>query len=307
MTAPPADRSVRARAPGKVNLLLRVGPRRPDGYHAVTSLFQAVSVYEDVVARHAEDLTVSVAGPQADRVPTDGTNLAVQAAAALAAYAGVRPRVHLHLVKGVPVAGGMGGGSADAAAALLACDALWDTRLSREQLSGLAAELGSDVPFALAGHTAVGTGHGDVLAPAMSRGEYAWVLAVQSTGLSTAAVYAAFDARGTVADPDPAADVAILQALRAGDAVGLGHALHNDLQPAALTLAPWLADVVAAAEDAGALGVVVSGSGPTVAALARNRQHALVLSAALVAGGVADHVIPVVGPVPGARILTGGQ
>lgn len=306
--APRTGREVRVRAPGKVNLSLRVGPRRPDGYHPLATVFQAVSVYEDVVASAADDLRVSVSGPQADLVPTDGSNLALRAARALAARTGVDDGVHLHLHKGVPVAGGMAGGSADAAAALLACDAFWGTALSREELHEVAAELGSDVPFLLMGQTAVGSGRGDLLTAALSRGEYHWAFGVRDSGLSTPRVYEEFDTIAQGRDGlDADGDVALLQALRAGDAPAVGALLHNDLQDAAVELAPGLVETLAVAEDAGALGVVVSGSGPTVAALARSRQHALVIAAAMTAAGVADSVLTASGPVPGARVVAGSD
>ena len=298
------------RAPGKVNLSLRVGARRPDGFHPLSTVFQAVSVYEEVVAVPHDGMLLTVGGLQAGAVPTDGSNLAVRAARLLAERAGVDDDVHLHLVKGVPVAGGMAGGSADAAATLVACDALWSTGLGRDELVALAARLGSDVPFLLAGHTAVGAGRGDLLTPALTRGEFHWAFAVRDQGLSTAEVYAVFDEmhRG---DPPPAPtdadDVPLMQALAAGDAAALGQVLHNDLQPAVLELAPDLAEPLQVARDAGALGVVVSGSGPTVAALGRNRQHALVIAAAFTASGVADRVLTAVGPVPGARVVSGGD
>ena len=292
------------RAPGKVNLSLRVGRRETDGYHALATVFQAISLYEEVVAQASTELSVTVSGQQAELVPTDMTNLALRAASLLAAHAGIAEGVHLHLHKGVPVAGGMAGGSADAAAALVACDALWGTAVPREELAALAAELGSDVPFPLTGHTAVGTGRGHLLAPAMSRGEYHWVFAGRAEGLSTARVFEAFD--DLVAGRErlePEADRALMQALRAGDAYALGRAMHNDLQHAALELVPALAEPLAVAADAGALGVLISGSGPTVAALARDRQHALVIATALTEAGVADQVMTAVGPVPGARIV----
>lgn len=306
---PLPEHEVRVRAPGKVNLSLRVGARRSDGYHPLATVFQAVSVYEEVVATPSDDRTVSVTGTQADLVPTDGSNLALRAAHLLAERAGIGDGVHLRIDKAVPVAGGMAGGSADAAAALVACDALWHTGLSRADLLELAAELGSDVPFVLTGHTAVGSGRGTVLSPALSRGEFHWAFAVQDLGLSAGAVYAAFDEMTLGSDlaDDPRADaegdVPLMQALRAGDPRALGAALHNDLQPAALELAPGLAETLAVAQDAGALGVVVSGSGPTVAALARSRQHALVLAAAFTASGVADRVLTATGPVAGARVV----
>ncbi|MBO3088894.1 4-(cytidine 5'-diphospho)-2-C-methyl-D-erythritol kinase [Cellulomonas dongxiuzhuiae] len=310
MTLTPLDdlpeRAVRVRAPGKVNLSLRVGPRATDGYHPVSTVFQAVSVYEEVVATPAEEFGVSVSGPQSEAVPTDETNLALRAARAVARRTGVDDPVHLHLVKGVPVAGGMAGGSADAAAALVACDALWRTGLTRDELLELAAELGSDVPFSLVGHTAVGQGRGHLLTPALSRGEFHWAFAVQDRGLSTAAVYGAYDElrHPDVAPLDDEQDVPLMQALLAGDPAALGAALHNDLETAALELDPGLAEPLAVATDAGALGVVVSGSGPTVAALTRSRKHALAVAAAFTASGVADRVLTATGPVAGARVVT---
>ncbi len=310
---------VRVRAPGKVNLSLRVGPRDDDGYHPLATVFQAVSVFEEVVATAATERTITVTGPQSHLVPTDSSNLAMRAVELVAAAAGVDEGVHLHIEKGVPVAGGMAGGSADGAAALLAVDALWHTGLSRSDLLELAAELGSDVPFILQGHTAVGQGRGTLLTPALSRGEFHWAFAVHDEGLSTADVYREFDrlhapsadlradlrrGGGSAVPPDAEDDVALMQALRAGDPHALGEALHNDLQAAALELSPGLAEPLAVAQDAGALGVIVSGSGPTVAALARNRQHALALAAAFTASGVADRVLTATGPVAGARVVS---
>lgn len=302
----PVPEQVRVRAPGKINLGLAVGRRRDDGYHPLVNVFQAVSLYDDVVARTADDVTVTVSGRQADRVPSDGTNLAARAAMLLAAATGVTDGVALHVHKQIPVAGGMAGGSADAAAALVACDTLWRTGLGREELLELAAELGSDVPFALVGHTAVGRGRGDMLSPVMGRGEYHWALALRDAGLSTPAVYRVFDDLIAGAVPEePEMDHALMRALRAGDPEGLGVALSNDLQSAALELAPELAETLAIAQDAGALGVLVSGSGPTVAALGRNGRHARDLASALTAAGVADEVLYVSGPVPGARVHAG--
>ena len=297
---------ITVRAPGKINLALRVGPRREDGYHPLATVFQAVSVYEDVTARPADALGITVTGAQADQVPTDATNLALRAAELLARTVGIEPLVHLHVHKGVPVAGGMAGGSADAAAALVACDALWGTGLSRAALSDLAATLGADVPFSLLGHTAVGSGRGDLLSPALSSGQYHWALALRRTGLSTPAVFARFDATdGPAALPEPEPDVALLAALRSADLDAVGRALGNDLQAAALDLAPELADTLAVATRAGALGVLVSGSGPTVAALARTRVHALAIAAEITAAGVADDVLCAAGPVAGARVVAG--
>ncbi|WP_418605830.1 4-(cytidine 5'-diphospho)-2-C-methyl-D-erythritol kinase [Georgenia sp. SUBG003] len=283
--------AVHVRAPGKINLALRVGAPRPDGYHPLATLFQAVSLYEDVVARPADDITLEIHGRGAD-LPTDSGNLAVRAAALLRETSGTEAGVHLTLTKQVPVAGGMAGGSADAAATLLACDQLWGTGLGREELGELAAELGADVPFALTGLSAMGTGRGDLLTPVMSRGQYHWVLAVQAEGLSTPAVFREFDEihafpAGTPETPDtpdaPRLDGGIVSALLGADPLVLARSLHNDLEEAALSLRPELGDVLAAADRAGALAAIVSGSGPTVAALALDAPHA-----ASVAGGDAQ-------------------
>ncbi|MCB7137006.1 4-(cytidine 5'-diphospho)-2-C-methyl-D-erythritol kinase [Cellulosimicrobium marinum] len=298
---------VRVRAPGKVNLSLRVGALQDDGHHPLVTIFQAVGLSEEVVAHQVapgSGVSLSVEGLQADLVPTDDTNLAWRAAEALAAHVGIDPDVRLQVVKGVPVAGGMAGGSADAAAALVACDALWETGLSRAELVRLASGLGADVAFGLVGHTAVGTGRGDVLTPAMTRGEFHWVFAVQAEGLSTPVVFRTFD--DTVGGPDEpelAADTALMQALRAGDPVGLGRALHNDLEGPALALRPELGRTLDVAREAGALGAIVSGSGPTVAALARSRQHALAIAASWTAADACDSVWCTTAPAAGARVV----
>lgn len=296
--------SVTARAPGKVNLALVVGPLRDDGYHELVNVFHAVSLVDDVTATPADDVTCSVEGVHAERVPCDGTNLAVRAARLLAERTGVDDGVHLHISKQIPVAGGMAGGSADAAAALLACDALWQTALSKDDLLELAADLGSDVPFALVGGTAVGTGRGERLTPALARGEYEWVVALNEAGLSTPAVYGELDRlREGRAVPGPSVPEDLMQALRSGDPEALGAALANDLEPAACSLAPELERTLEVGREYGALGAMVSGSGPTVAFLVRDHEQALDISVALTASGAADDVRRCRGPVPGARVL----
>lgn len=305
LTAAPPP-SVRVRAPGKVNLSLRVGALEDDGYHPLVSVFQAVALFEEVTATQVapgSGVTLTVDGPQAEAVPVDPSNLAWRAALLLAEHTGVDPDVALHLRKGVPVAGGMAGGSADAAAALVACDLLWETGVPRTDLLDLAARLGSDVPFCVLGHTAVGTGRGHLLTPAMTRGEFHWVFAAQAEGLSTPSVFAAYDdlTGGNAPPVDLADETALMQALRAGDPTALGAALHNDLQEAALSLRPELGRTLEIARETGALGAIVSGSGPTVAALARSRQHALAIAATWTAEGAADTVWTTTGPAHGAR------
>jgi len=296
------------RAPAKINLALRVGDLDEDGYHDVVSVYQAVSLFEEVTAALPADgpsgLTVAVRGPGAAHVPLDGTNLAVRAAQLLAERAGVPAEAALSIRKAVPVAGGMAGGSADAAAALVACDLLWGTGLSREELVALGAELGADVPFALVGGTALGTGRGDRVTPVLGRGDYHWVLALAADGLSTPRVYAEHDrlrAGLPSVDLEPQVPADLAHALRSGDAARLGTCLVNDLQDAACSLRPQLRRVLALGEDHGVLGSLVSGSGPTVALLVADSSAALELAVALTASGVASDVRRVTGPAPGAR------
>jgi 4-diphosphocytidyl-2-C-methyl-D-erythritol kinase len=300
--------AVTVRAPAKVNLALAVGGPRQDGYHELATVFHAVSLYDDVTATAADDVTVTVEGPQADLVPLDGTNLAVHAAVLLAGRVGVHEGVRLHIRKGIPVAGGMAGGSADAAAALLACDALWGAGLSRDELHELAAELGSDVPFALVGGTAIGSGRGERLTPALARGEHHWVIALSEGGLSTPAVFAEIDRlRAGRVLPEPQVADRLMQALRSGDPDALGSALSNDLQPAAISLDPQLERTLEAGVEYGALGGLVSGSGPTVVFLVRDTEQAMDLSIALTASGAAADVRRAQGPVPGARVISTGR
>lgn len=295
---------VTARAPGKVNLHLSVGPRRDDGYHDVTTVLQAVSLYDDVEVQVSPDgVTCSVSGEGAGDVPVDGSNLAVRAVRALATRCGIESGASLEILKGIPVAGGMAGGSADAAGALVAADALWSTSLARSELLSLAVRLGSDVPFSLAGGTALGVGRGDQLSSVLGVGELNWVFALAPFSLSTAKVYAEFD---RVASPPPRNADGVLAALRIGDVAALGKALYNDLQPAALRLKPTLRLTLDAGVEAGAVGAIVCGSGPTCAFLARDHAAAVAIAAAVSGSGVARAVRTASGPVPGARVVTPG-
>jgi 4-diphosphocytidyl-2-C-methyl-D-erythritol kinase len=304
--------AVIVRAPAKINLELRVGPRRADGYHDLATVFHALAIFDDVLAQPAEPgagIVITVEGPQSAQVPTDERNLAHRAAALVAERAGIDDAdIRLHLRKGIPVAGGMAGGSADAAGTLLAADALWHAGLDRETLHELAAELGSDVPFALLGGTAIGSGRGEQLSPVLARGEYHWVAALADHGLSTPAVYGEIDRlRDTGGAPGATPELQVsdqlMQALRAGDADALGASLSNDLQPAACSLDPGLERALEVGRKVGALGSLVSGSGPTTVFLARDSSHALDLAVALTASGVAADVRRAVGPVPGARLV----
>ena len=289
---------ITVRVPAKVNLQLSVGPARDDGYHDLVNVFHAVSLFDEVTAAPADSLTLTVDGPPG--VPTGPDNLAVRAAALLARHAGVAPHVALHIRKDIPVAGGMAGGSADAAGALLACDRLWNTRIDRETALGLAAELGSDVPFALLGGTAVGLGRGERLTSVEVVGEFHWVFGYADGGLSTPRVYAECDRLREAGAPWPVVSDDLMAALKTGDATALGRALHNDLQAAALSLRPSLSAALAAGRELGALGALVSGSGPTCAFLASSASHAASLASALARTPHFADVRQARGPVSGA-------
>ncbi|MEO3976205.1 4-(cytidine 5'-diphospho)-2-C-methyl-D-erythritol kinase [Streptomyces sp. CAU 1734] len=301
----PAAGGVTVRVPAKVNVQLAVGAARADGFHDLANVFLAVSLFDEVTATPAGSLTVSCEGPDAAGVPLDTTNLAARAAQLLAARHGISPDVHLHIAKDIPVAGGMAGGSADGAAALLACDALWGLGSSRAELLDICAELGSDVPFSLVGGAALGTGRGERLTVLPVGGVFHWVFAVADGGLSTPAVYAEFD-RLTPAAPVPAASPALLEALRTGDADALAAALSNDLQPAALSLRPELARTLETGRSAGALAGLVSGSGPTTAFLVRDAAGAESVAKALSASGTCRTARVASSPAEGATVVARG-
>ena len=350
-----------ARVPAKVNLQLSVGPPGADGYHDLVTVFHALALFDEVTVTSANADSVVVTGEGARSVPLGPDNLAARAVAALvdAVGPGVRdsPGLAIEIRKRIPVAAGLAGGSADAAGALVACNELWGTGLSHQELSEVAARVGSDVGFALLGGTAVGLGRGDRVTPALAAGTYHWVLAFADGQLSTPAVYAACDrlraraagsgpagkpasggrsapsstadpggrpASGSTAGPGgkapsggkaasgggpgtvgpPQLDTALMAALRSGDPAALGPLLSNDLQPAAVSLLPRLRQTLAAGREYGALGGIVSGSGPTCAFLARDGAHARDLAVALAGAGVCRTVASVTGPAPGATVIS---
>lgn len=296
-----SDPAVSVSAPGKVNLFLALGAARPDGYHPLNTIFAQIGLSETVTVSSLKSLATTApqpapsataasapaaqtGGPRIElaltrpdsNVPLDHTNLAYRAAQAVAQQAAQRglatPDVHILLDKAVPVAGGMAGGSADAAATLKACNEFWQVGLSLEELAQLGAQLGADVPFGLYGGVALGTGRGDLIEPLKAApGPYYWTFALQDEGLSTAAVFKHFDA--TVQAP-PAADMPpeqLLAALEAGDVAEVSRHIRNDLQATAIDLRPELGQLIDLAKKAGALAAMVSGSGPTVAALSSSR------------------------------------
>jgi len=290
--------------PAKINLWMSVGGPRADGFHDVATVYHAISLYDELHAAPSDTIRITVEGRGADQVPLGPDNLASRAAHLLAGTMGVADGVHLHIKKNIPVAAGLAGGSADAAGALVACDALWNLGLTRESLAGLAGQLGSDVPFSLLGGTAIGTGRGEKLTPALARGESQWVIATASYGLSTPAVYGELDRlRAGQVLPEPFIPERVMKALMAANPVVLGAVLGTDLEAAALALAPGLAEVIDLGVEYGALAGLVSGSGPTIVFLARDPSHAEDLTIALAASDLVHDVIRAHGPVPGARVV----
>lgn len=309
MPSAPRHESVLARAPAKINVYLQVGELQDDGYHDVATAYHAISLYDEVRAYPDDDFSVSFSGPiDTSNLGTGPTNLAIKAARTLARRSQHPGGVHLEIEKRIPIAAGLGGGSADAAAALVACDALWGLDHSRDELARIAAKLGADVPFALLGGTAIGTGRGDQLSPALAHGTLEWVLVYADFGLSTPEVYRALDAHrerhraDIVPHGAPAVDIAVLHALRSGDAVQLAETMHNDLQAAVLAMHPELAETLELGERNGALAGIVSGSGPTIAFLTAGRDEALALQVALSAAGYTAQRAS--GPAHGARLVS---
>ena len=300
-------RGVVVRVPAKINLQLAVGPLGADGFHEVTTVFQAISLFDDVTLKHGQEnsgVSITLSGATSNGVPATDENLAVRAAKLMAEKYDLSTDLAIHLKKEIPVAGGMAGGSADAAGVIVAIDALFEIGLSRDEMEGIAAQLGSDVPFGISGGISIGRGRGDQLTPALSRGNYHWVLALSSQGLSTPAVYQECDRLREGLDiASPQVSDSMMQALRAGDPVALGAALSNDLQAAACSLRPALRLVLDVGRDYGALGSIVSGSGPTVAFLVEDEEKSMDLTVALSSSGVVAGVVRASGPVHGARVI----
>lgn len=298
------------RAPGKINLSLGVGGVDGRGYHQLATVFHAVGLYETVTVTAAPDLTLAVTSHVGGDVPLDASNLALRAAELLRATHGVRAGAAIHIDKRVPVAGGMGGGSADAAATLVALNRLWGLGIAADELRRLGGALGADVPFAMLGHTALGRGNGEDLSSVLTSGDWHWVLAAPGGQLSTPAVYGRFDAlvleHGREIPEIPEPDAIQLQALRSADVHLLGQTLHNDLQAAAFSLHEGLEPVIALAERSGACGAIVSGSGPTIAVLAQDADHAGELRGVLLASRLVGDCHIAEGSVPGARVLEAG-
>ena len=302
-----ASNSVTVRVPAKVNLQLSVGPREADGFHGLVSVFQAISIYDDVTltkTHPGDGITISIIGDHTHGVPEDHSNLAAKAAHLMAQEFDIDIDAHIEVKKSIPVAGGMAGGSADAAAVIVGIDALYHLGATRDEMLEIGAKLGSDVPFMINGGTAIGQGRGDQLTAALSRGTYHWVLALSTVGLSTPAVYTECDRlRAGQEIAAPQTSDLLMQALLAADPKSVGVALVNDLQAAACSLRPALDLVLEVGRDYGALGAIVSGSGPTVAFLVSDEEQGLDLAVALTASGVVGSVARAQGPVHGAKVI----
>ena len=301
------SRGVTARVPAKVNLQLSVGPLGSDGFHEVTTVFQAISLFDDVTvatAQKGEGIKISITGQTSGGVPADNSNLAVKAAQLMIKNYNLPEDLVIKLKKEIPVAGGMAGGSADAAGVIVGLDSLFELGLSRDVMESVGSKIGSDVPFSICGGVAIGTGRGDQITPALAKGSYNWVLALSGQGLATPSVYQECDRlREGLSIAPPVVSEPLMQALRAGDAKALGKALSNELQPAACSLRPALRLVLDVGVDYGALGGIVSGSGPTVAFLVSDDEHAMDLTVALSSSGVVSSVVRASGPTNGARII----
>ena len=301
------SRGVIARVPAKVNLQLAVGPLGADGFHEVTTVFQAISLFDDVTVETAAEnngISIQITGQTSTGVPSDSSNLAVKAATLMIKNYDLPSDLNIKLKKEIPVAGGMAGGSADAAGVIVGLDSLFELGLSRDEMEMVGSKIGADVPFSICGGVAIGTGRGDQITPALFKGSYNWVLALSGQGLATPSVYAECDRlREGLSISTPVVSEQLMQALRAGDAKALGKSLSNDLQPAACSLRPALRLVLDVGIDYGALGGIVSGSGPTVAFLVTDDEHAMDLTVALSSSGVVSSVVRASGAVAGARII----
>lgn len=301
------SRGVIARVPAKVNLQLAVGPLGNVGFHEVTTVFQAISLFDDVTVATAPEnngISIQITGQTSKGVPSDSSNLAVKAATLMIKKYDLPNDLSIKLKKEIPVAGGMAGGSADAAGVIVGLDSLFELGLSRDEMEMVGSKIGADVPFSICGGVAIGTGRGDQITPALFKGSYNWVLALSGQGLATPSVYAECDRlREGLSISTPVVSEQLMQALRAGDAKALGKSLSNDLQPAACSLRPALRLVLDVGIDYGALGGIVSGSGPTVVFLVKDDDHAMDLTVALSSSGVISSVVRATGAVAGARII----
>ncbi|HEY2880574.1 4-(cytidine 5'-diphospho)-2-C-methyl-D-erythritol kinase [Nocardioides sp.] len=301
------------RTAAKINLLLGVGAPRADGFHTLVTVYQAVSLYDDLTvalpSTGAGRLTVAThvaSYIDASHLPRPGHNIVDRAAAALSDHHGRPVTADVRVDKSIPIAGGLAGGSADGAGALLALDRLHGLGISDDDLILLAAGLGSDVPFALVGGSALGEGHGEIVTPLDDRGTWWWVVVPSEEGLSTPAVYRHYDELRPNAPEVPAPPDGVVGALAGGDVHRLAAALHNDLEQAACDLRPDLARLIVEGVAAGALRGLVSGSGPTCVFLCESGDHARTVAGALTAADDRRVVLVAHGPVAGAHVVADG-
>jgi 4-diphosphocytidyl-2-C-methyl-D-erythritol kinase len=296
--------TVRARAAAKINLHLGVGGVRDDGYHQLCTVYQAITLFDTVTAEPWDTWRVETrTEPYVDRsaVPMTNGNIVTRAGALLAELHDLEPKAELRVEKAIPVAGGLAGGSADAAATLVVLDELWGLRTPLDQLIELAVQLGSDVPFALLGGTGHGAGRGEIVEAVLDRGEWWWVVVPQRQGLSTPAVYRHFD--DMVPDAGaPASSDKVMAALDTGDPRELARALHNDLQRPVFDLRPDLRNLITIGESEGALRGLVSGSGPTCVFLCEDESHADTVADGLRYTGHVTALIAT-GPAPGPSVV----
>ena len=298
--------SITVRAAAKINLHLGVGRAREDGFHPLDTVYQAIGIHDDLTLTEADALTLTTHVADhvdATGVPDGPDNIVLRAARLLAEHAGREATGAVEVRKDIPVAGGMAGGSADAAAALVACDRLWDLGTPDDDLLALAARLGSDIPFSLVGGTARGLGRGEVVTPVTDHGSWWWVVVPAEVGLSTPVVYRHFDTMRPDAPTAPPSAEPVLAALATGEPVRLARALHNDLQEPALDLRPELGDLITRGEAEGALRGIVSGSGPTVVFLCDSADGAHA-TAQGIAGAGHPVVLTATGPVAGSHVVT---
>lgn len=299
--------SVTVRAPAKINIYLGVGKVRPDGFHPLETVYQAVSLYDDVTVTSADEWSVVTMTDDGHvdggEVPDDDSNIAIRAGKALVAHHGVDRRAAIEIRKSIPVAGGMAGGSADAAATLVALDRLWNLDTTDDALLAIAADLGSDVPFSLVGGTATGTGRGEIVTPVEDNGAWWWVVVFNDEGLSTPSVYGAYDLLEG-GEHDYRIRPPLLDVLRAAEPgpPGIEMFLYNDLEDAAFYLRPDLQATAEAALECGASYALLSGSGPTMLALAADAEDARAIAGRLLGRGY-DRTAVVHGPVAGAHVV----
>ena len=319
--------AVIAQAFGKVNLHLSVEDAREDGYHDLTTVFQSVDLREEVsiTRQDAQQGTVGLSSESVfgDDAPADSTNLAWRAVELVRDVAREHQAqgaqllsdpdvgLEIRIKKGVPMAGGMAGGSADAAAALAAAAEFFWTpgAVPKEQLREHAVTLGADVPFCLMGGTALGTGIGEELSPVLTGGRYHWVMVTNKKGLSTPQVFHKLDQQRELAKTSERPDVragdpeGVLAALRSGDPERLALNLANDLQAPAVSLLPELRETLGLARQAGALQAVVSGSGPTIAVLCRDEDHAVEVLGGITGAARGVRAVLATSPAGGAEVI----